>query len=69
MIPELLSRLVVRSFQFCLFNSVEIERKVGENSELSVALNKPWYGDFGLYNHFHQQIDGLTLRSVLVECL
>jgi len=44
--------------------SVEIERNVGDNLGLSVALNKPWYGEFGLYNHFHHQIDGLTLRLI-----
>ena len=59
----------VKSFTvlFCLLK-VAISRIVvqreSSTEKIEVKINKPWYGDFGLYNHFHQETQGNTVRIV-----
>jgi len=43
--------------------SVEIQRDDEDNSIIA-KVHKPWYGFYGLYDHFHEEVDERIVRLV-----
>ena len=33
-----------------------------KEGQLKVVNDHPWYGEMGLYNHYHEEVSGLTVR-------
>ena len=42
---------------------IDIKREdVGPEVRLTVDVKTPWFGKYGLYNHFHAETKGRTVR-------
>ena len=46
-----------------LFIRIQIRRQ-NIGSEVTIDVEVPWYGKYGLYNHFHDETKGRTIRWV-----
>ena len=47
---------------------IQIRRgNAGLGEPLTVDVEKPWYGNYGLYNHFHAKAKGRTIRYAFIR--
>ena len=49
-------------FEWRPLYTIDIDSDSG--SSIQVTVNKPWYGDYGLYDHFHEEIQERRIRLV-----
>ena len=56
----------IKYFSTNLLIRIEIRREnIGSEAHLTVDVEAPWYGKYGLYNHFHAESKGRIIRYLL----